>query len=1756
MIGDARIVVSTSTNGTTWSAAKPVDNQDTAGHQVMPALTFAEGKLNLVYYDLREDRSQLFGQFVDEGPILNGQHNIRSRHTIDVRGAQADPGDSPTFAPFKITQYREGALPGGTGKQQLEFSPPNLPLFQAGTSPFIGDYLDTAPAVPFIRNGSTWSFNTAPTGAPVFHAIWTDNRDVRPPADGNWTHYTAPNPPFGRPTISGFDPTQTLQACVPGQASMKNQNIYTARITQGLVVGALANARPLSPSIQRSFPVYAQNNGTGTLTYRLTIANQPVGGDASFSQFQAATSLDVSVPARSTVARTVFVRSSDPHAQVRVTVTQITAPAGTAVPGGQQGTIVLNPDPTNPDIANPDIANPDIANPDIANPDIANPDIANPDIANSEVYNPDIANASTRNPDIANPDIANPDIANPDIANVTILNPDIANPDIANPDIANPDIANPDIANPDIANPDIANGSLSDTTWFMKNTGNAAASFTVKLGLNAQLPAGFKSQLIAHKVYKTPVVQGCDVLTQPQTVLLANIPNPTFVNGGVANPDIANPDIANPDIANLTIALAPGDTARITLRVLDPDRTDAVTFNAAQAVTPAVVAQAVNTPDVQQGITQPTVAAPLADSAPVPGASSGGAYNGSLQSTLPGTWTVAGGTVPPGLTVNPTTGAITGTTTTPGTYTFTARFQSTNGIVDYQTVTITVGGVGATANVGVAASGPAGSVSIGTPFAFALNVSNAGPATATNVRLTDTLPPGTQFISATTTIGSCSFSNGRLLCNLGTLASGGSAAITLNVRPTVGGTHTNQAVVSTDTADPVATNNTAVATGSTAPAEIVPCTTVCFSGPTPYLASTVGTGFGAEKGDFNEDGVVDLVYGPAGENTVGIVVGNGAGGFGAPTLMTIPGSPDAGAVADFNNDGHLDVAITSQDVAQVWLFLGNGQGGFGPLTTITLPNAAENVSAADFNRDGNVDLALAGSGAGPLLMIASGNGNGTFQAITTLGTSTGESSVVSDDFNRDGNPDLVVHTPNALTTFLGNGAAGFQPPTTIAVQDISGVVKVGDLTGDGYADVVVGTVPPTGPSALRIFVGNGAGGFTPGGLVGDPQLTDDAPASGDLDSDGDLDLVWARNGGGVGIQLNDGLGNFAAPIYLSTPQTSQPIVADLNGDGRPDLALPVGNAFSGRSELLVFLNTCDKPPADLSITLQAPTGAVVEGSSFTQSIQVTNNGPNPATGVQLNFTQHFLTEFVSFTGAPGTCTLGSNVSCQLGTVASGATATYSVVLRALSGGVVNGTAGVTATTSDPNPSNNAAFTQITVTAGASTLVVTNTNDSGPGSLRLAIVQANDSGPRDTIAFNIPGTGVHTIRPTSVTPLPGITQPVVIDGTTQPGYAGTPLIEISGENAGSTAGLFVNTSNTLIRGLAINRFAFAGIALNGPGGHTIEGNFIGTNAAGTAALPNQQQGIYVNSPNNVIGGTTATARNLISGNLAQGLFFVSGANGNIVAGNYIGTNVDGTAALGNAGAGMAIQSSGNTIGGTAPGSRNVISGNNGGVNINGTTAVGNQVLGNFIGTNASGNAAVPNSNNGINISNGATNTTVGGSSAAARNIISGNVQSGVRIQNVGTTGNNVRGNYVGTNAAGTGTVPNGLNGVEFGFAATGNMVGGTQPADGNLISGNASGRARLLHRWDRWKSSTLQPHWHRRQWHSAARQWLARRVHAVEQQSPGQPHVDDWQRHRLQRRLWCTSRYRHRECHRQQLDLLQRLARHRPVAGWRDPERRR
>ena len=148
-----------------------------------------------------------------------------------------------------------------------------------------------------------------------------------------------------------------------------------------------------------------------------------------------------------------------------------------------------------------------------------------------------------------------------------MVNTSILNPDLENPDLENPDLENPDLENPDLENVDLVNGAVGVTRRGRSPTRETPrALYTVKLALNRQLPAGFRSQLLAHKVYQTPAALGCSLLKQSQTVLLANIPNPRFVSGA----ELANPDLENPDLENLTIAIAPGETARITLRVFDP----------------------------------------------------------------------------------------------------------------------------------------------------------------------------------------------------------------------------------------------------------------------------------------------------------------------------------------------------------------------------------------------------------------------------------------------------------------------------------------------------------------------------------------------------------------------------------------------------------------------------------------------------------------------------------------------------------------------------------------------------------------------------------------------------------------------------------------------------------------------------------------------------------------------------------------------------------------------------------------------------------------------------------------------------------------------------------------------------------------------------------------------------------------------------------------------------------------------------------
>ena len=346
--------------------------------------------------------------------------------------------------------------------------------------------------------------------------------------------------------------------------------------------------------------------------------------------------------------------------------------------------------------------------------------------------------------------------------------------------------------------------------------------------------------------------------------------------------------------------------------------------------------------------------------------------------------------------------------------------------------------------------------------------------------------------------------------------------------------------------------------------------------------------------------------------------------------------------------------------------------------------------------------------------------------------------------------------------------------------------------------------------------------------------------------------------------------------------------------------------------------------------------------------------------------------------------------------------------------------------------------------------VTNTSDSGTGSLRQAIINANATMAADTITFNIPGPGVKTIN--LLSELPGITSPVTINGASQPGYVSAPLIELNGASTGTNAaGLKITAGSSRVRALIINRFNGSGIVLTTNGGNLIDGNYIGTNSSGTGTLGNGRFAVQIDSSNNnTIGGTTTAARNIISGSGTSGIRFYQAA-GNVVRGNYIGTDPTGSVDLGNTLNGVfGNAGSNNTVAG------NLISGNNyPGIALFNTGPAGTLVQGNLIGTNAAGTAALANLQGGVIVGgfaiggdcpgcpNTATDNTLGGTTASLRNIISGNQGNGVEVINNESRRNLVQGNYIGTNAAGNAAVRNTASGV-FITRAPDNTIGGTPP----------------------------------------------------------------------------------------------------------------
>jgi CSLREA domain-containing protein len=299
-------------------------------------------------------------------------------------------------------------------------------------------------------------------------------------------------------------------------------------------------------------------------------------------------------------------------------------------------------------------------------------------------------------------------------------------------------------------------------------------------------------------------------------------------------------------------------------------------------------------------------------------------------------------------------------------------------------------------------------------------------------------------------------------------------------------------------------------------------------------------------------------------------------------------------------------------------------------------------------------------------------------------------------------------------------------------------------------------------------------------------------------------------------------------------------------------------------------------------------------------------------------------------------------------------------------------------------------------------------DDGTGArsctLRAAIEESNKSvGAKDMIALALPSSPFVIAVASS---LPPITDPVTIDATTQPGYVASPIVELRGSLG---TGLEIDATDSAVRGLAIDGFSFAAIWLHGGGGSRIEGNYLGLDTSGLTGLGHALSGILIESSNNTIGGTTETKRNVISG----------GTDGIMIASNS-GDPRD---------------------------------------------ASGNAILGNFIGTDATGKAEIPNTGIGIEVHapdttiGGSEGTTPGGSCTGACNLVSGNGGDGIAVY-AGTvyagsvpSAAVIQGNFVGVDSSGTSALPNGDVAGVYITEQSPTVLGGVEPAARNIVSGN-------------------------------------------------------------------------------------------------------
>lgn len=461
----------------------------------------------------------------------------------------------------------------------------------------------------------------------------------------------------------------------------------------------------------------------------------------------------------------------------------------------------------------------------------------------------------------------------------------------------------------------------------------------------------------------------------------------------------------------------------------------------------------------------------------------------------------------------------------------------------------------------------------------------------------------------------------------------------------------------------------------------------------PQVTYPVGQGpFSVTTLDFNGDGILDLVVPNRDSGNLTVLRGSAGGTF-TPLPEAVRGGncPIFAVSADFNGDMKSDLAVINHLCGTLFISLGVGDGTFTSVATYPTADEPRSIAVGDFNNDTFDDLAIANR-LGGTISIFNGVGDGTFQPRVDYPASLSPHAIVAGDFNGDNWIDLATANTgtDSVTIFQNLGQGTFRSLGDIPAGAGSIDLVMTDLNRDGNIDLVVANVVFGGVSVL---IGNGD--LTFGSLRQYPTGANPLDINtADFNGDGNPDVVVAnREASSLTVLLGIGDGTFAPLTHLNTFKTGTApydvIVADFNGDGRGDIVTPnfVDNTIS------VLLSE-DPSFADLVISNNSSTPTVLAATDLTYTVQVTNQGPDPAIDVLVTDQLPAKVTFVSCAatdgGVCGQTSVARTVSFPV--LNPGVTATITIVVRTLDtvcdGDQMVNTVQVSARTPDPYIENN------------------------------------------------------------------------------------------------------------------------------------------------------------------------------------------------------------------------------------------------------------------------------------------------------------------------------------------------------------------------------------------------------------------------------------------------------------------------------------